>query len=274
MFRVPPRYRVPLGISITLHVLLFLALIIELPKTNTYRMNHVAHDETKIVNAVAINTQQVDQQIKAIKQREQEKRAKETARLKQLQEQALAAQRRRIEEQRRVAKLKAEQLQLKKQRIAQAKALALKQQREKIAKQKAMQEHAKTLAAKQKQLQQQLMQQQIQQEQQQLAKVRAAQMEGILDQYKAQIIQAIQQQWIVPASASKTLSCVLLIRLAPGGVVLSVQIADGSGNAALDRSARVAVFKASPLPVPKDPAVFERFRELRLTVRPEHVTNG
>lgn len=274
MFKVPPSYRVPLGISVTLHVLLFLAIMIELPKNDTYRMNRTTHRKVKVINAVAIDQQKVDKQIKALKKREEQKKAEEIARVKRLQEQALVAKQKRIREQSRLAKIKEEQLRLKKQRIARAKALALKKQREKIAKQQAAKKQALALAAKQKQLQQRMMQQQLQQEQKQLATARAAEMQGVLDQYKAKIIQAIQQQWIVPTSASKTLSCVLLVRLAPGGVVLNVQTVTSSGNAALDRSARVAVFKASPLPVPKDPAVFNQFRELRLTVRPENVTNS
>jgi len=248
--------------------------MIELPKNDTYRMNRTTHSKVKVINAVAIDQQKIDKQIKALKQREEQKKAQELARVKRLQQQALAAKRKRIQEQNQLAKMKAEQLRLKRQRIARAKALALKKQREKVEKQQAVKRQAAALATKQKQLQQRLIQQQLQQEQEQLAAARATEIQGILDQYKAKIIQAIQQQWIVPTSASKNLSCVLLVRLAPGGVVLGVQTVTSSGNPALDRSARVAVFKASPLPVPKNPAVFNKFRELRLTVRPEHVTNS
>lgn len=270
MFRVPSSYRVPLGLSITLHVLLFLALLFELPHNGSYRMTRVSH-KVKVIHAVAVNQAQVDEQIKTLRQQQQQKHARELAALKRLKEQAVAAKRRRMQEQHRLAALQAAQLRLKKAQIARTKALALQKQREKIAKQQAQQQHVKALAAQQQQLQQQLMQRQIQQEQQQLAKAHTAQMQGILDQYKAQIIQSIQQQWIVPTSAHKKSSCVLLIELAPGGVVLNVKTLRSSGDAVLDRSARVAVFKASPLPVPQDPAVFNKFRELRLTVRPEHV---
>jgi colicin import membrane protein len=273
MFKVPLSYRVPLGISITLHVLFFLVLMVKLPKTKTYGMSPTSH-KVNIIKAVAVNQNRVNEQINAVKRQEQQKRARELARLNRLKQQALAAKHRRIEEQRRLAKLQAEQLRLKQALIARAKMLALKRKQQKIAQQKAIEQRSKALATKQKQLQQQLIQQQIYQEQQQFAKARAAQMQKILDEYKAQIVQAIQQQWIVPTGVNKSLSCVLLIHLAPSGVVLSVQTLRSSGDAVLDRSARVAVFKASPLPAPKDPAVFDKFRELRLTVRPEHITNG
>jgi colicin import membrane protein len=51
--------------------------------------------------------------------------------------------------------------------------------------------------------------------------------------------------------------------------VLNIKLLRSSGDAALDYSARTAVLKSAPLPVPSDPQLFEQFRELRLTVRPE-----
>ncbi|WP_242396964.1 cell envelope integrity protein TolA [Coxiella burnetii] len=182
---------------------------------------------------------------------------------RQEQKRKLALKKQQIIAQKHLAALKARQLQLKheaeKKALEQKKAIALKKQRETKQRQ---------LAVKQQQLQEKLLEQEMQQEKAQITKTQTAQMQGVLNQYKAQIIQAIQQQWIVPANANKNLSCILLIRLAPGGAVLSVETARSSGDPVLDRSARVAVFKASPLPVPKDSATFSEFRELRLTVRP------
>lgn len=91
---------------------------------------------------------------------------------------------------------------------------------------------------------------------------------GEINQYKALILQQIQQNWIMPAKITD-LSCVLQIQLAPGGVVLDVHLLKSSGNSALDRSAIAAVNKASPLPTPKDSAAFSAFRSFTLTVKPE-----
>jgi len=99
----------------------------------------------------------------------------------------------------------------------------------------------------------------------------AAHVQGEVDKYKALIVQAISQHWVIPDGVRQDLSCELLIRVAADGDVLSVEIARSSGDAVLDRSARAAVFKAAPLPVPKEAEVFDRFRELRLTVRPENI---
>jgi colicin import membrane protein len=82
------------------------------------------------------------------------------------------------------------------------------------------------------------------------------------------VLQAIGQHWLIPNDADKTLATKLLIYLAPGGVVLDAEIYQSSGNPALDISARAAVFKASPLPVPTDSAAFNFFRRFVLVFRP------
>lgn len=104
-----------------------------------------------------------------------------------------------------------------------------------------------------------------------LASAQAEKMRGIVDKYKALILQSISQHWLVPNGVNKSLSSQLLIRVAPGGVVLDVQLVKSSGDDALDRSARTAVFKASPLPVPTASDEFEPFREFILKVKPENV---
>lgn len=86
--------------------------------------------------------------------------------------------------------------------------------------------------------------------------------QGQVDKYGALIKQAISQQWIIPDSNQKKLQTKLQVSVAPGGMVLNVTITQSSGDAAFDRSARAAVFKSSPLPVPNDPAVFNQFRIL------------
>jgi colicin import membrane protein len=65
-----------------------------------------------------------------------------------------------------------------------------------------------------------------------------------------------------------------MVRLGPGGVVLDVQTTKTSGDPSLDSSARAAVLKASPLPVPPNANDFEAFRQFVLKVKPENILTG
>ncbi len=95
--------------------------------------------------------------------------------------------------------------------------------------------------------------------------------QGIVNKYQALILQALSEHWVIPPGTNRKLVSVLRIRLAPGGTVLDVQIARSSGDPALDRSARAAVMKASPLPVPTASADFELFRDITMNMKPENI---
>lgn len=116
-------------------------------------------------------------------------------------------------------------------------------------------------------------QQLLDQEIKSLAKqhINAARNAATIDKYRHLILQAIAQQWIIPPEMSKQLETKLVVHLAPGGMVLEVIVIKSSGNAVLDRSAQTAVYKASPLPVPKHNNLFHTFQKINLTVRPEGV---
>ena len=172
-------------------------------------------------------------------------------------------------------KLKQQKLDAEKARQLQQKLL----QQQLAAEQKKLKAQQQKEAAAAKALQQKLLQQQLANEQRQLQQAaqeqhQALQLQGALDEYKSQIIAAISQYWVVPPETSPNIYCRLLIHLAPTGAVLKVDMLHSSGDPILDRSARSAVLKASPLPVPKQPGVFDKFRELRLTFRPEGVVQG
>lgn len=79
--------------------------------------------------------------------------------------------------------------------------------------------------------------------------------------------QAIARNFIPPASAPGDLECVVDVRQLPGGTVASVSIGRCNGDEAVQRAIEAAVFKASPLPAPDNPRIFER--DLRITFKPE-----
>jgi len=107
-----------------------------------------------------------------------------------------------------------------------------------------------------------------------LQAIEAKETQGIVNKYIPLIEQAIREHWIIPTQANKKLYCKLMIRVAPGGMVLDVQVTKTSGDPSLDSSARAAVMKASPLPVPTEANAFESFRQFELRVKPETILEG
>jgi colicin import membrane protein len=81
---------------------------------------------------------------------------------------------------------------------------------------------------------------------------------GVIDEYRALLVQTIQRNWIRPATAQPGLECTLYVTQATGGVVLEVKLGDCNGDAAVRDSVTNAVFKSSPLPAPRDARAFER----------------
>ena len=96
---------------------------------------------------------------------------------------------------------------------------------------------------------------------------RRAEQAGLLDQYRRMIEQRIVRNWARPPSAQAGLNCTVNVRQAPGGTVLDVSIGACNGDEAVRRSIEAAVYRASPLPEPPDPALFER--NLTIIFRPE-----
>lgn len=290
-------------LTILVYALLIFILFISIRSAHLLTSNTNPH--AKIVQAVTVNQTQVNAEIQKIKTQEAEKKTLELTRQKQLAREAQQAKAQREQEEKRLTALKMQQKQLeiaKQQAEEKAKATLaemqkkqemMKQQLAAIQQQKIMaNQHkpstppvtAKTIlsspaASVEKKTAQpedtnlssleKNLQNQINAEQQQMNAAHHSALLSEMDKYKALILNAIGQQWIMPANVDKKLSMELLIRLAPGGTVLDVNVLKSSSDTVLDRSVLTAVWKASPLPVPTDLQLFDSFRELHLTVRPE-----
>jgi colicin import membrane protein len=85
---------------------------------------------------------------------------------------------------------------------------------------------------------------------------------GVMDEYRRLLAQTIERNWMRPPSARAGLQCTLFVTQAPGGTVMDVALGDCNGDAAVRESIKNAVFRASPLPAPRDPRAFERRLEI------------
>ena len=182
-------------------------------------------------------------------QAEQEAKRKAAA----VQKQKAAAEAKRKAEAERKQKTEAE---AKRKAEAERKQKAEAEAKRKVAAEKAAAEEARRREAEA------ALQAQIKAEQE-LARAKSA-----LSEYIPYIQQKVQRNWLRPAGSSSGMSCLVQVRLIPGGEVASVKVIRSSGDPLFDRSVETAVLKASPLPLPADTSLFNHFREINFNFSP------
>jgi len=77
----------------------------------------------------------------------------------------------------------------------------------------------------------------------------------------------VTRAWIRPPSARAGVNCEVHVTQVPGGVVTGVQIGSCNGDAAVRESIEAAVYRASPLPTPTNPDLFDR--NLKFSFHPD-----
>lgn len=88
-----------------------------------------------------------------------------------------------------------------------------------------------------------------------------------LASWQSQIAAKINQKWLRPPTAQPGIECILNVTQVPGGEVTEVTIGACNGDQAVRESIEAAVYRASPLPAPPDPALFDR--HLRIDFKPD-----
>jgi len=152
--------------------------------------------------------------------------------------------------------------QQRKQEIAKRKAERLKKQ--KVAKQRAARKR-KAAAAKRHKQAQKLMQQQLAAEEAERGQsMRLAAARKKAAKYLDRIGLKVSSKWQRPPGSARDAYCILRVRIAPGGRVLSVSIVRSSGDPVFDQATENAIYLADPLPVPNDAEVFEILREFNI----------
>jgi len=283
--------------SVIVHLLAFGLLLVSLDITPP--IIQPAGNMVEIIDAVAIDSSQVEQELSQVREIEQE-RVNEQARqqrelenkLNELEKKSQQAEQQRKQEELRLADLKKKQQQEEIRRKEEEQKLAeAKKKSEELAKseaekkrladeQRKKEELAKAEAEK-KRLEDEALKKKLAEDarvkQEAEAKAAAAaaaataaqdrQDQGIIGQFVGRIQVAITREFNT-AGLPTGLSCILQIRMIPGGEVVEARIIKSSGNAVFDERAKLAVERASPLPVPDDQRVFTKMREIRLTFAP------
>ncbi len=97
----------------------------------------------------------------------------------------------------------------------------------------------------------------------------AAARDRLVDDYRAKIVQKVRGYIRLPANLAGNPEVVFQVTLLPNGEVQGVTMARSSGQPLYDQEVERAILKASPLPLPPDPAAAAAFRAgLVLKFRP------
>ncbi|HTD13296.1 MAG TPA: cell envelope integrity protein TolA, partial [Steroidobacteraceae bacterium] len=98
-------------------------------------------------------------------------------------------------------------------------------------------------------------------------RVNSAATSSALASWRSQITARITRAWLRPPTARTGLECNLYVTQVPGGEVTHVRVGECNGDQAVRESIEAAVYRASPLPPPPDPALFDR--DLKITFKPD-----
>ena len=144
------------------------------------------------------------------------------------------------------------------EKAAAEKAAALKAAQEKAAAQRAAQAQAADQSAAMSDLQRELAGEEH---------ADAVRSSGALASWTSAIQAKITRAWLKPPTARPGIDCVLNVTQVPGGEVTDVSIGDCNGDQAVRESIEAAVYRASPLPQPPDPSLFQR--DLKIRFKPD-----
>ena len=198
---------------------------------------------------------------------EEQKRVAEAERQRIQEENRKAeAERQRIQEENRKAEAERQRIEEEK-RKAEAERQRIEQEKRKAeAERKRIQEENRRAEAERRRIQEEqrrkraelAMQAELAQEEQILRRRRQTLRMRHFNEYVGSIKEKVQRHWRRPVGVPAGLSVKIRVAQIPGGDVVSATVTQSSGNVEFDRSVEAAVFKASPLPRPRDPDLFER----------------
>lgn len=85
-------------------------------------------------------------------------------------------------------------------------------------------------------------------------------------EYKAKILAKIRRNIVMPPDLPGNPVAEFDVTVLPGGDILDVKLRKSSGFAAFDSAVERGIFLSKPLPLPPDPALFPKFRNLSVKV--------
>lgn len=293
-------------LALLLHIIAAVLLFVSLELTP--EPVPVSGKEVNIVNAVSVDKEQVEQELKRLQEsekREQEEKLKQLEELKKKakleKQKAEEARKRRLEEEKELtAARKKKELEQQRRELEQKKLARLEEKKAELERQRRIEEEEQKRKAeeerKRKEAEMKRLEEEKRKREEELKRLEEEKRKAEEEQKRKEAEKALQEQLVaeqakqdasllekivagisnkVENSFNKTglpenLTATLRVKLLPGGDVIDVAVSDSSGNDIFDRRAVTAVQKSSPLPVPDDIGTFERLglRDISFKFKP------
>jgi colicin import membrane protein len=246
----------PWAYSLLLHGGFLGLLMLSLHWTNATLPSLGQNPNAKPVQAMVVDQSLIKQQMDMLKAEDQRKINTQ----KKLDQEAQAAKQQRQQEEQKLSDLKKQQAQAQ-QELNQKLADLQKQaqtEEDKVAKLKAEEAKAAKQEKKKQSAEAARRRKQLQAEIAAEEKARDARLATLRQQYVGLITLKIQNNWIKPPTSPDNLNCIVDVQQVPGGAVVNAQVTQCNGDDAVRQSIVTAVLRASPLPAPPDPSLFDR----------------
>jgi len=275
--------------AIVLHFVLIILLSINLSSSEIHRP---ATSDKKIVKAVVVDASKIEAEASKLKLAEDRKKQQELEQQKKIQQEQEKARKQLAEEKKNLADLKKKQADekkrledLKKKNLAEKNRIEAEKKKveadrkeAEIKKAKAEKRKQEELEAKRKldeekrrkdeaaELQRKLADEERMEAEARQAAEHNAKLQSLRSQYVRLIEQKVERNWLRPATSTSDMSCEVIVTQTSLGDVIDVSLGQCVNDLAFQRSIERAVRKASPLPPPPSPEVFDR--EIHFTFKP------
>lgn len=260
-----------LFVAIVFHVVLIALLSLNLSSSEIHRP---ASSNKKTVKAVVVDTAKIETEAKKLKQVKDDKKKKELDQQKKLKREQANAKKKLAAKKKRLADIKKKQktetkrlADLKKKNLAEKKRIAEEKKQEEIkAKRKAEDEKRRQDEAAE--LQSKMAEEERLENEARETTERNARLQSLRSQYVRLIEQKVERNWLRPVTSTSNMSCEVIVIQTSLGDVIDVVLKKCANDLAFRRSIERAVRKASPLPAPPKPEVFDR--EIHFTFKPRN----
>lgn len=199
--------------------------------------------------------QEIAKQKELKRKQEQEKKKLEQQRLEKEKQIALAKkkaeEKKKLEEQARLEKQRQEKARIEKERLEKERQAKLEAERKK-------KEEEQRRAEEKAEFERALLEEERRREEAKKAAAHQARLQTMRQQYVAMIAQKVENNWLRPVGDFEGQSCDVVVTQTQSGDVIDVALQSCTSDLAFQRSVERAVRKASPLPLPPDPELFER----------------